>query len=73
MAIALAAVHEAAGLAVDVIRRKKMVGRAVLLAGLPATGMTALAPGMLGTVKPTLSLVPRLHARPYLHSECMGS
>jgi RuvB-like protein 1 len=53
MAIALAAgfvgqaaAREAAGLAVDMIRQKKMAGRAVLLAGPPATGKTALALGI---------------------------
>ncbi|KAJ3066333.1 RuvB-like protein 1 [Podochytrium sp. JEL0797] len=35
--------REAAGIIVDLIRSKKMAGRAVLLAGAPGTGKTALA------------------------------
>ncbi|KAK1266104.1 hypothetical protein QJS04_geneDACA015354 [Acorus gramineus] len=38
--------REAAGLVVDIIRLKKMAGRAVLLAGPPSTGKTALALGV---------------------------
>ncbi|KAK1290953.1 hypothetical protein QJS10_CPB18g02122 [Acorus calamus] len=38
--------REAAGLVVDIIRQKKMAGRAVLLAGPPSTGKTALALGV---------------------------
>lgn len=38
-----AAAREAAGLIVDLIRQKKMAGRAVLLAGEPGTGKTAIA------------------------------
>jgi len=41
-----AAAREAAGLVVDMIRQKKMAGRALLLAGPPATGKTALALGV---------------------------
>lgn len=46
------AAREAAGLVVDMIRQKKMAGRALLLAGPPSTGKTALALGIsqeLGT------------------------
>lgn len=35
--------REAAGVAVDLIRSKKMAGRALLLAGPPGTGKTAIA------------------------------
>lgn len=35
--------REAAGVVVDLIRAKKMAGRAVLFAGPPGTGKTALA------------------------------
>lgn len=38
--------REAAGLVVDMIRQKKMAGRALLLAGPPGTGKTALALGV---------------------------
>lgn len=41
-----AAAREAAGLVVDMIRQKKMAGRALLLAGPPGTGKTALALGI---------------------------
>jgi RuvB-like protein 1 (pontin 52) len=41
-----AAAREASGLVVDMIRGKKMAGRALLLAGPPATGKTALALGI---------------------------
>jgi RuvB-like protein 1 len=40
------AAREAAGLVVDMIRQKKMAGRALLLAGPPSTGKTALALGI---------------------------
>lgn len=46
------AAREACGLVVDLIRQKKMAGRALLLAGAPGTGKTALALGIaqeLGT------------------------
>ena len=38
--------REAAGLVVDMIRQKKMAGRALLMAGPPGTGKTALALGI---------------------------
>ena len=41
-----AAAREAAGLVVDMIRQKKMAGRALLLAGPPGTGKTAIALGI---------------------------
>jgi Holliday junction resolvasome RuvABC ATP-dependent DNA helicase subunit len=44
--------REACGVVVDMIRLKKMAGRALLLAGAPGTGKTALALGIsseLGT------------------------
>lgn len=41
-----AAAREGCGLIVDMIRQKKMAGRAVLFAGPPATGKTALALGI---------------------------
>lgn len=41
-----ASAREAGGLVVDMIRQKKMAGRALLLAGPPGTGKTALALGI---------------------------
>lgn len=38
--------REACGVAVDLIRSRKMAGRALLLAGAPGTGKTALALGI---------------------------
>ena len=35
--------REACGVVVDMIRQKKMAGRALLMAGAPGTGKTALA------------------------------
>ncbi|KAG8078427.1 hypothetical protein GUJ93_ZPchr0007g5459 [Zizania palustris] len=55
-----AAAREAAGLVVDMIRQKKMAGRALLLAGPPATGKTALALGIsqeLGSKVPFCPMV----------------
>ncbi|GJM92627.1 hypothetical protein PR202_ga09113 [Eleusine coracana subsp. coracana] len=55
-----ATAREASGLAVDMIRQKKMAGRALLLAGPPATGKTALALGIsqeLGSKVPFCPMV----------------
>ena len=44
--------REACGVVVDMIKQKKMAGRALLMAGAPGTGKTALALGIaqeLGT------------------------
>ncbi|XP_028101354.1 ruvB-like protein 1 [Camellia sinensis] len=41
-----ASAREASGLVVDMIRQKKMAGKALLLAGPPGTGKTALALGI---------------------------
>ena len=38
--------REAAGLVVDMIKQKKMAGKALLLAGPPGTGKTAVALGI---------------------------
>ncbi|OEL13679.1 RuvB-like protein 1 [Dichanthelium oligosanthes] len=52
--------REGCGLVVDMIRQKKMAGRALLLAGPPATGKTALALGIsqeLGSKVPFCPMV----------------
>ncbi|GAQ86895.1 P-loop containing nucleoside triphosphate hydrolases superfamily protein [Klebsormidium nitens] len=52
--------REAAGLVVDMIRGKKMAGRALLMAGAPGTGKTALALGIaqeLGSKVPFCPMV----------------
>jgi RuvB-like protein 1 (pontin 52) len=52
--------REAAGIVVELIRSKKMAGRALLLAGAPGTGKTALALAIaseLGTKVPFCPMV----------------
>ncbi|CAG7892084.1 unnamed protein product [Brassica rapa] len=52
--------REAAGLVVDMIKQKKMAGKALLLAGPPGTGKTALALGIsqeLGSKVPFCPMV----------------
>lgn len=54
------AAREACGIVVDMIRQKKMAGRALLLTGAPGTGKTALALGIaqeLGTKVPFCPMV----------------
>jgi len=46
--------REACGIVVDLIRSRKMAGRALLLAGAPGTGKTALA---LGIAQASSSLI----------------
>lgn len=50
--------REAAGLVVDMIRQKKMAGRALLLAGPPGTGKTALALGISQELGSKVLLIP---------------
>lgn len=50
--------REACGVVVDMIRTKKMAGRAILLVGPPGTGKTALAMGMTKELGPTVPFVP---------------
>ena len=51
--------REAAGLVVDLIKAKKMAGRALLMAGAPGTGKTALALGIAQELGPKVILRTR--------------
>ena len=58
--VACGCASQAAGIVVELIRSKKMAGRALLLAGAPGTGKTALALGVaqeLGTKVPFCPMV----------------
>lgn len=59
--------REACGVVVDLIRSKKMSGRALLLAGGPGTGKTALAMGI------AQELGPKVPFRPMVGSEVYSS
>lgn len=48
---------QAAGVVVDLIKAKKMAGRALLLAGAPGTGKTALALGVSQELGPKVRLL----------------
>mmetsp|Transcript_3862 Transcript_3862/g.8563 ORF Transcript_3862/g.8563 Transcript_3862/m.8563 type:complete len:456 (-) Transcript_3862:227-1594(-) len=50
--------REACGLIVDLIRSRKMAGRALLLAGAPGTGKTALALGVAQELGPKVPFCP---------------
>lgn len=50
--------REACGLVVDLIRSKKMAGRALLMAGAPGTGKTALALGIAQELGPKVPFCP---------------
>lgn len=49
--------REAAGIVVELIKSKKMAGRALLLAGAPGTGKTALALGIAQELGPKVHLL----------------
>ena len=52
--------REACGVVVDMIKAKKMAGRALLLAGAPGTGKTALALGIQSTSRALRSIDTRV-------------
>eukprot|EP00281_Chroomonas_sp_CCMP1168_P025098 CAMPEP_0206229796 /NCGR_PEP_ID=MMETSP0047_2-20121206/9891_1 /ASSEMBLY_ACC=CAM_ASM_000192 /TAXON_ID=195065 /ORGANISM="Chroomonas mesostigmatica_cf, Strain CCMP1168" /LENGTH=455 /DNA_ID=CAMNT_0053653125 /DNA_START=95 /DNA_END=1462 /DNA_ORIENTATION=- len=57
--------REAAGIAVDMIKMKKMAGRAILFAGAPGTGKTAIALGMAKELGPKVPFVPMVGSEVY--------
>lgn len=57
--------REASGLIVDLIKSKKMAGRAVLLAGPPGTGKTALALAVAQDLGPKVPFCPMVGSEVY--------
>lgn len=57
--------REALGLLLDLIRSKKMAGRAILLAGAPGTGKTALALAMAHELGPRVPFCPMVGSEVY--------
>lgn len=57
--------REAAGLVVELIRSKKMAGRALLMAGAPGTGKTALALGIAQELGPKVPFCPMVGSEVY--------
>eukprot|EP00128_Syssomonas_multiformis_P009716 Colp12_sorted_trinity150504_noHs@11592 len=59
------AAREAAGVVVELIKSKKMAGRAVLLAGPPGTGKTAIALGIAQELGPKVPFCPMVGSEVY--------
>jgi len=57
--------REAAGLVVELIKAKKMAGRALLMAGAPGTGKTALALGIAQELGPKVPFCPMVGSEVY--------
>lgn len=57
--------REAAGIVVELIKTKKMAGRALLLAGAPGTGKTALALGISQELGPKVPFCPMVGSEVY--------
>ncbi|KAJ3160919.1 RuvB-like protein 1 [Geranomyces michiganensis] len=57
--------REAAGVVVDLIKSKKMAGRAVLLAGAPGTGKTAMALALSQELGPKVPFCPMVGSEVY--------
>jgi RuvB-like protein 1 len=59
------AAREAAGVVVDMIKSKKMAGRALLLAGAPGTGKTAIALSLSHELGPKVPFCPMVGSEVY--------
>lgn len=57
--------REAAGIVVDLIRSKKMAGRALMLAGAPGTGKTAIALAIAAELGPKVPFCPMVGSEVY--------
>ena len=59
--------REAAGVVVDLIKSKKMAGRALLFAGAPGTGKTAIALAIAQELGPKVPFCPMVGSEVYSH------
>jgi len=57
--------REAAGIVVDLIKAKKMAGRALMMAGAPGTGKTALAMALAAELGPKVPFCPMVGSEVY--------